>query len=724
MQIEEGSQNSEQLLEDENNDLGNDCEQLFEIEGNEPESERDDTSDQFFEIDSNDNENDRGDLNEQLFEIQGNDLEMSRNDDTVIDGQNGGSQEKVYPQPLVGLEFDSYDDAYNYYNCYAKELGFAIRVKSSWTKRNSKEKRGAVLCCNCEGFKTIKEANSRKKETRTGCLAMIRLRLVESNRWRVDEVKLEHNHLFDPERAQNSKSHKRMDSGAKRKMEPTLDVEVRTIKLYRTPGADTVGYGSSNSYEGENNNHADLSKRLKLKQGDARAIYNYFCRVQLTDPNFFYVNDLNDEGHLRNVFWIDSRSRAAYSYFGDVVEFDTTCLTNNYEIPLVAFVGVNHHGNTILLGCGLLADETLETYIWLFRAWLTCMSGRPPQTIITNQNQCKAMHSAIVEVFPRAHHRLHTSHVVQSILKNMEALQEYEAFQMVLSRTVYDSVKGDEFELSWEDMIQRFGIRNYEVLQTWYEDRERWGPVYSKDTCFAGMPNFQNGESMRPFFDGHVHPQTSLEEFFDIYDLVLQNKRQEETHNDVESRDLDPVLRTRCCYELQLSKFYTKDVFRKFQHEVAMMSSCFSITQVHTNGPVVTYMIKEREGEEILRGVRNFEVMYDKAGAEVRCMCSCFNLNGYLCRHALCILNYNGVEEIPFQYILSRWRKDFKRLYVPDLGCNNVDITNPVQWFDHLYRRAMQVVQEGMISQDHYMVSWQAFKESLNKVRLVADKHV
>lgn len=722
MQIEEGSQNSKQLLEDENNDLGNDCEQLFEIEGNEPESERDDTSDQFFEIDSNDNENDRGDLNEQLFEIQGNDHEMSRNDDTVIDGQNGGSQEKVYPQPLVGLEFDSYDDAYNYYNCYAKELGFAIRVKSSWTKRNSKEKRGAVLCCNCEGFKTIKEANSRKKETRTGCLAMIRLRLVESNRWRVDEVKLEHNHLFDPERAQNSKSHKRMDSGAKRKMEPTLDVEVRTIKLYRTPGADTVGYGSSNSYEGENNNHVDLSKRLKLKQGDARAIYNYFCRVQLTDPNFFYVNDINDEGHLRNVFWIDSRSRAAYSYFGDVVEFDTTCLSNNYEILLVAFVGVNHHGHTILLGCGLLADETLETYIWLFRAWLTCMSGRPPQTIITNQ--CKAMHSAIVEVFPRAHHRLRTSHVVQSILENMEAPQEYEAFQMVLSRTVYDSVKVDEFELSWEDMIQRFGIRNNEVLQTLYEDRERWGSVYSKDTCFAGMPNFQNGESMRPFFDGHVHQQTSLEEFFDIYDLVLQNKRQEETHNDVESRDLNPILRTRCCYELQLSKFYTKDVFTKFQHEVAMMSSCFSITQVHTNGPVVTYMIKEREGEEILRGVRNFEVMYDKAGAEVRCMCSCFNLNGYLCRHALCILNYNGVEEIPFQYILSRWRKDFKRLYVPDFGCNNVDITNPVQWFDHLYRRAMQVVQEGMISQDHYMVSWQAFKESLNKVRLVADKHV
>ncbi|KAI8017331.1 Protein FAR1-RELATED SEQUENCE 8 [Camellia lanceoleosa] len=165
--------------------------------------------------------------------------------DTTID-QNGG---KGYHPPVVRLEIESYDDAYNYYNCYAKELGFAIRVKSSWTKRNSKEKCGAVLCCNCEGFKTIKEASTRRKETRTGCLAMIRLRLVESNRWKVDEVKLEHNHLFNPERAQNSKSHKKMDAGAKRKLEPSIDVEVRTIKLYRAPVVDTAGYGSSSERE-------------------------------------------------------------------------------------------------------------------------------------------------------------------------------------------------------------------------------------------------------------------------------------------------------------------------------------------------------------------------------------------------------------------------------------------------------------------------------------------
>uniref|UniRef100_A0A2N9G4T2 Protein FAR1-RELATED SEQUENCE n=1 Tax=Fagus sylvatica TaxID=28930 RepID=A0A2N9G4T2_FAGSY len=709
-QIEEGSQNSDQLLEHDD-DLENDheTEQLFEIDGNDHEGN---------DLEVHDLENEC----EQLFEIEGNDLETDRDDTTIVDYQNGISERKDYPPPIVGMEFESYDDAYNYYNCYAKELGFAIRVKSSWTKRNSKEKRGAVLCCNCEGFKTIKEANSRRKETRTGCLAMIRLRLVESNRWRVDEVKLEHNHSYDPERAQNSKSHKKMVTGDKRKVEPTVDVEVRTIKLYRTPAVDAMGYGSSNSNEGETNNHVDRSRRLKLKTGDAQVIYDYFCRVQLTDPNFFYVMDLNDEGHLRNVFWIDSRSRAAYGYFGDVVAFDTTFLSNNYDIPLFAFVGVNHHGQSVLLGCGLLADETLETYIWLFRAWLTCMSGRPPQTILTNQ--CRAMQSTIAEVFPRAHHRFCLPLVMQSILDNLGEFQEYEAFQTVLRRTVYDSIKVDEFEMAWEDMIQRFGVREHEWLRILYEDRERWVPVYSKDTSFAGMSSSEMVGTVSAFFDGYVYQQTSLKEFFHMYELILQKKHQKEALDDLESRDSSAIVKTSCYYELQLSKLYTKEIFQKFQDEVVMMSSCFNITQAHTNGPVITYMVKERDGEEILRDVRNFEVMYDKAVAEVRCICSCFNFKGYLCRHALCVLDYNGVEEIPFQYILPRWRMDFKRLYVPDHGSNNVDITNPVQWFDHLYRRAMQVVEEGMISQDHYMVAWQAFKESLNKVRLVADKHL
>ncbi|CAL1352310.1 unnamed protein product [Linum trigynum] len=720
IELGEDGQNSEQLLEDHGNGLDFDDNDL-EIETDD--LEIDDTNldidshalgieESALQLEGNDLEIEETnfELEENNLEIEDNDLENdceqmlefeehghTSNDMATPDAENGEPQVNVYPAPVVGMEFESYDDAYSYYSCYAKDLGFAIRVKSSWTKRNSKEKRGAVLCCNCEGFKTMKEANSRRRETRTGCLAMVRLRLVESNRWRVDEVKLDHNHSFDPDRVQNSKSHKKMDSGTKRKMEPTVDVEVRTIKLYRTPTTDPLGYGSSNSNEGEGSHQTDRSKRLKLQKGDTQVLYSYFSQAQLKDPDFFYLMDLNDEGFLRNVFWIGSRSRAAYGYFGDVVIFESLCLSKKYEVPLFSFGGINHHGQRILLGCGLLLDESFETYIWLFRAWLTCMLGRPPQTIITDHH-CQTMQSAIAE--------------------------DYGTFEIIMNATIYDSSKVDEFETAWDHMLQHFGLAGNDWLRTLYEDKEQWAPVYSKDTYFAGISVFQKGESMGPFFEGNLHQQTSLKEFLDIYELALQKIHQKESLDDSESRNSTPPLRTNSYYELQVSKVYTKKIFEKFQDEVVLMPSCFSISQVNAGGPVVTYTVKEHRGEENLEDPRNYEVMYDKAGAEVRCSCGCFSFKGYLCRHALYILKYNGVEEIPSHYILGRWRKDLKRIYVPELGSNNVDASNPVQWFDHLYRRAMQVVEEGMVSQDHYMVAWQAFKESLKKVRLVAEKHV
>ncbi|KAL8464620.1 hypothetical protein ACS0TY_034210 [Phlomoides rotata] len=708
--MEEISENSEELLEDEGEedfDVGDEDNQMLKVKNTDlnvlgikrVDLEKD--GDQLLSVPSvNLEDNSKNVIFESnMLETPSNDNENATDACTLeMSAQTDHTQGKSYLPPFEGMEFESYDDAYNYYNCYSKELGFGIRVKSSWTKRNSKEKRGAVLCCNCEGFKTMKEASTRRKETRTGCLAMIRLRLVESNRWRLDEVKLEHNHLFDHQKAQNCRSHKKMEAGSKRKLEPSVDIEVQTIKLYRTPTVDAVSYGSSSERE-----NVEVMKRMRFRNGDMEVLHNYFCQAQLVDPNFFYIIDLNDEGYMRNVFWIDSRSRAAYRYFGDVVLVDTTCLLNKHDIPLLSFSGLNHHGRSVLLGCGLLVDESIETYHWVMRAWLTCMAGHPPQTIVTNH--CKELQGVIAEVFPRAHHRLYLPRVVQSILEKIE-VEEPETFRLILNRTVYSSMKVEEFEVGWEEMIRHFGIRDNEWLQSLYEDRERWAPVYLKNTLLAGVFTSQ------PFLHGYLHHQTNFSEFFNIYESLQRKMIQREALDDSETREFTPVLRTRFNYEVLASELYSKEIFLKFQEQVVLMSSCFSIAQVHANGAIITYIVKEQDNEG---EAKSFEVVYDKVGMEVHCICSCFSFRGFLCRHALSVLNYNGVEEIPSQYILTRWRKDVKRLYIPDLDSKNIDISNPVQLYDHLYRRAMQVVAEGMASKDHQTVAWQAFKESLNK---------
>lgn len=57
--------------------------------------------------------------------------------------------------------------------------------------------------------------------------------------------------------------------------------------------------------------------------------------------------DVDDKSQLRNVFWADARSRGAYEYFGEAITFDTTYLTNKYDMPFAPFLGVNHHGQSI-----------------------------------------------------------------------------------------------------------------------------------------------------------------------------------------------------------------------------------------------------------------------------------------------------------------------------------------------------------------------------------------
>jgi zinc finger SWIM domain-containing protein 3 len=46
---------------------------------------------------------------------------------------------------------------------------------------------------------------------------------------------------------------------------------------------------------------------------------------------------------MTGVLWCDFQSQMDYRAFGDVIVFDGTYKTNKYNMPLVSFVGVNHH---------------------------------------------------------------------------------------------------------------------------------------------------------------------------------------------------------------------------------------------------------------------------------------------------------------------------------------------------------------------------------------------
>lgn len=628
--------------------------------------------------------------------------------------------------PAVGMEFESYEDVYYFYNCYAKEQGFGVRVTNTWY-RKSKERYRAKLSCSSAGFKKRSEANRPRPETRTGCPAMIKFRLMDySKRWRIIEVELDHNHLINPTTGKFYKSHKKHIAlvGTKRtlQLEPHAAVEeqVQKIRMFRTLIIDADPNSSVDVVDqGMPLKSLYTNHQLKLEKGDAEAILSFFSQLQLADPEFFYVADINERGCLRNLFWADAKSRVAYGYFGDVVAIDTTCLTGGYRVPLVLFLGLNHHRQSVLFGCGLLAGDVMESYTWLFRAWLTCISGRPPQVIITSQ--CGILQTVVADVFPRATHCLCLFDIMQKIPEKLGASLECEVIGAAFNRAVYSSLRPEEFEATWEDMIKSNGIRGHEWLQSLYEDRKQWVPVYLKEIFLAGMFPIQPSDVVSFFFDGYLNEQTSLKDFLEKYDQALRTKRQLENLADLDSKSSSSFMpKSRSYFELQVSKLYTNEILRMFEREVEGMHSCFSTRQINIDGPVITYIVQEQvevEGNQI--DAKDYEVYYNGAEVEVLCICGLFNFRGYLCRHALFILSQNGIKEIPPQYILSRWRKDVKRSNVCDHKCSGIDINNPVHRYDHLYRQVVKVVEEGKKSHDHYRIAVQALENVLNKLHLV-----
>ena len=50
------------------------------------------------------------------------------------------------------------------------------------------------------------------------------------------------------------------------------------------------------------------------------------------------------------------------------------------------FITINRHVQSIQVGCDFLINETTDSYVWLFQAFLEAMKGLEPLHLITDQD--------------------------------------------------------------------------------------------------------------------------------------------------------------------------------------------------------------------------------------------------------------------------------------------------------------------------------------------------
>ncbi|CAL9001341.1 unnamed protein product [Prunus brigantina] len=364
-----------------------------------------------------------------------------------------------------------------------------------------------------------------------------------------------------------------------------------TISCAREGKSKMGGHENMKCLEKDCRNYIEKVRRLQLGEGDDTAILKYFTNKQAQNSNFFYAIDLDEDCRLRNVFWADARSRAAYEEFGDIVTFDTTYLTNKYDMPFAPFVGVNHHGQSILLGCGLISNENTETFIWLFKSWLACMSGQAPSGIIPDQD--KAMKNAIAKVFPKTRHRLCLWHIMKKVPEKLKSYKKYESIRLSLDNIVYDSLTRYEFEERWVEMIAKYGLHNNDWLNSIYEERHHWVPIFVKNNFWAGMSTTQRSESMNAFFDGYVNSKTTLKQFLEQYENALRTKVEKEKHEDSKTFTESFNCATEYDMEKQAQDVYTAFKFREFRTELTCIMYCDRVS-LNSDSEIPEYQISER----------------------------------------------------------------------------------------------------------------------------------
>ncbi|XP_037410114.1 protein FAR1-RELATED SEQUENCE 4-like [Triticum dicoccoides] len=272
------------------------------------------------------------------------------------------------------MTFDTENEVREYYNNYAKAKGFGVTRRSSNNDDNGQLKY-LTLSCSRHGKTQSRSRNMLKPNPTTGlgCKAKINITRGPDGKFHLSTVILDHNHTLSPHKSRLFRCNQKLDFHVKRRLELNDRAGIRVNKNFNSFVVEANGHENLTFGEKNARNFLEKTRRLKLGRGDAEAVSDYFVKMQSDNPIFFSVMDLDDESRLRNVFWADARSRAVYDSFHDVVSFDTTYLTNKYDMPFACFVGVNHHGQSVLLGCALLSNEDTETFVWLFQAWLTCI---------------------------------------------------------------------------------------------------------------------------------------------------------------------------------------------------------------------------------------------------------------------------------------------------------------------------------------------------------------
>ncbi|XP_078165536.1 protein FAR1-RELATED SEQUENCE 5-like [Carex rostrata] len=246
----------------------------------------------------------------------------------------------------------------------------------------------------------------------------------------------------------------------------------------------------------------------KLVGVDVKKALDYFKMMQSRDPDFLFEIEVDDNQTVKNIFWIDGRSRRSYQAFGDVI----------------------------------------------------AMNGKHPKAIITNQDP--TMRVAIAEVFPNTRHRCCQWHVMRKARDKLGAVYgKVKEVEEDSHACINFSLTIEEFEKGCKDMLEKY----HHHLDLMFRTRERWVPTYFRETLFADMSTSQRSESANVVLKSWTGSHTSIYKFALQFTKMVESIFAKEDEEDFRSCNKQPQLWSFDPIEVEARRVYTRKIYSLFK---------------------------------------------------------------------------------------------------------------------------------------------------------------
>ncbi|PPR80965.1 hypothetical protein GOBAR_AA39749 [Gossypium barbadense] len=643
----------------------------------------------------------------------------------VINSGNVESEGDLRMEPSVGLEFNSSDEARDFYGLYAMRVGFKIRTGQLYRSRRDGSVSSRRFVCSKEGF----QLNSR-----TGCPAFIRVQRRDSGKWVIDQIQKDHNHELGLEGENNSpvlqqkpavapkslvevlrrpkvkllgqienggsspsgiinfKRQKRGGDGRQPLPEPYTGLEFNTANEayeYYQSYAESVGFQVRIGQLFRSKNDGSITSRRFVcsKEGfqhPSRVGCGAFMRIKKKDSGSWMVDRLNkDHNH-------------------DLGE--QTVYVNKFSTASKKFIEEETNGMVSMdlgeMNTGKLIKRSRESKIgtdW-YPVLLEYFQTRQAED--TGFFYSVEVDNAITEVFPRAHHRFSSWQIRAKERENLRSMPI--EFRYEYEKCIYESQTTVEFNTTWNSLVNKYNLKGNAWLQQMYDKRESWVPLYLRGKFFAGIPI---GETVESFFGTQVNGQTPLREFIPRYEQGLEQCREDERKEDFNSFNLQSFSQTKEAIEEQCRRLYTFTIFKIFQDELLQSYSYIGI-KTYEEGTICRYLVR-RSGNENDKHA----VTFSAVNLSVNCSCQMFEFEGVLCRHVLKVFKLLNIRELPSQYILPRWLRnaEYRILCGAESRVSSQELKAFMTW--SLRETACKYVECGTTSVEKYKLAYEIMRE-------------